>query len=142
MSIKESLLFASGKYNLNSDGLALLTRLIPTYRRVVFSNDQFRSAISHISIEGHASRAGDAVQNMNLSVERAAEVYRFIEQKLGYPLTDPLVQSLLIAGRGELEADQETDRSEDRRVVFRFRFKADEQALEILKGLTPSAQER
>jgi outer membrane protein OmpA-like peptidoglycan-associated protein len=140
VSIKESLLFAVGKYKLNADGVSLLNRLVPTYSRVIFSRDEFKSAISHISIEGHASRDGEAVQNMSLSVSRAAEVYRFINDQLGYGLDHPLVQTLLIAGRGELEANQSFDRGEDRRVVFRFRFKSDEQALDILQRLDQHLQ--
>ncbi|MBM4291401.1 MAG: hypothetical protein FJ138_08170 [Deltaproteobacteria bacterium] len=140
VSIKESLLFASGKYALNADGVSLLNRLVPTYSRVIFSRADFKSAISHISIEGHASRDGESVPNMSLSVSRAAEVYRFINDKLGYGLDHPLVQTLLIAGRGELEANQSFDRSEDRRVVFRFRFKSDEQALDILQRFNQHLQ--
>jgi outer membrane protein OmpA-like peptidoglycan-associated protein len=135
VSIKESLLFPRGSFKLTKKGKDFLERLIPTYYKVIFSKEDYIAAVSHIVIEGHASRLGDSANNMKLSVNRSSEVYRFTRDTLKYGVGHPMTKKLLIAGRGEIDANQDVETPADRKVLFRFRFKVDEQAIDILKGL-------
>lgn len=133
VSIQESLLFPRASHKLTVQGRAFLERLLPTYYKVIFSKPTYTDAIMNIIIEGHASRTGDSGLNMRLSVLRSSQVYLFARDRLGYHIDHPMTKKLLIAGRGEIDADQSEERSADRKVLFRFRFKLDDQVMEALK---------
>jgi hypothetical protein len=58
---------------------------------------------------------------MNLSIQRANAVFNAI-QDLKYANRKLLMNKLLVAGRGEAEANRARNDSRDRKVVFRIQF--------------------
>jgi outer membrane protein OmpA-like peptidoglycan-associated protein len=127
ISIRESILFGEGSAELTPRGKAFLKKFIPLYSQVIFSDDKFEDQISRVVIEGHTSSKGSEDYNLELSLERALSVSRYIMSKqMSFSSKRQLNQKLLASGRGEMDADQNRDLSTDRKVLFRFQFNGDD----------------
>jgi outer membrane protein OmpA-like peptidoglycan-associated protein len=122
ISIMDSLLFDNNESVLKPDGVRFLDDFIPLYSQVIFSDDFIAEQIQHVIIEGHTSMAGSWDYNMSLSLNRANSVSKAVN-KLVFGGKDAFQSRLLVAGRGETEADQRKDDASDRKVLFRFQFK-------------------
>jgi outer membrane protein OmpA-like peptidoglycan-associated protein len=136
ISIQESILFAKGSTKLKPEGKAFLRRFIPVYSGVIFSKPEFEKEISRVVIEGHTSSDGDDKTNLQLSVLRSSSVYNYIFYDMNFDTKAPLSKKILAAGRGEIEADQQTDNPADRKVLFRFQFRTDELTESSRKSLS------
>jgi outer membrane protein OmpA-like peptidoglycan-associated protein len=126
ISVKESILFDFASAKLKPEGKTFLNQFIPTYSQIILSRPDFDEAVKLIVIEGHTSSKGKDEENMLLSLERANAVVTHILSS-GVKVEDKprLMQKIIAAGRGEIEADQTKDSSVDRRVLFRFEFAGD-----------------
>lgn len=124
ISILDSLLFDSASSKLKPAGREFLSDFIPVYSRALFTNDEISDEIVYVVIEGHTSSAGSEQLNMKLSLERAHSVYEEIAN-MDFPKKNTFLNKILTSGRGEIEADQEVDSAEDRKVLFRFQFKSE-----------------
>lgn len=122
--IQNKLLFAEGSDNLSLTGKQFLQRFIPVYSQVVFANPTLQTQVTRIVVEGATDSNGADQSNMVLSQRRAAAVYQYIfSSSLDFPTKLQLRQKILVAGRGEIEANQKQIDPNDRRVVFRFQFR-------------------
>ncbi|TNE46253.1 MAG: hypothetical protein EP343_24420 [Deltaproteobacteria bacterium] len=124
IAIKDNVLFDSGKSKLTEEGIAFLKKMIPVYAKSLFSKSYARRDVTRILVEGHTDRDGPDDYNWKLSVRRSLSVTSYIlSDEMEFPFKKQLGQRLLCAGRGELDANQSTTRSEDRKVVFRIQFR-------------------
>jgi outer membrane protein OmpA-like peptidoglycan-associated protein len=121
ISILDSVLFDNDSAEMKAQGITFLKQFMPLYTKVLLSSEGMAEQISYIVVEGHTSSAGSSIYNMNLSIQRANEVFNTI-QKLKYPNRSRLMDKLLVAGRGEAEANKTINDSSDRKVVFRIQF--------------------
>ena len=122
VSLTESILFDLNQTVLKPDGKQFLKTFIPIYSKTIFSSNDIAHEIVRVVVEGHTSSAGSFSHNMHLSVLRADSVSQFIDT-LPFPNKRMFQKKLLIAGRGESDAFQKYDKSEDRIVTFRFQFR-------------------
>jgi outer membrane protein OmpA-like peptidoglycan-associated protein len=121
ISILDSVLFDNDSAAMKLQGTEFLKKFMPLYTKVLLSSQSMAEQISYIVVEGHTSSAGTRVYNMNLSIQRANEVFNTI-QNFKYPNRARLMTKLLVAGRGEAEANKLVNDSTDRKVVFRIQF--------------------
>lgn len=127
VSVREAILFDEGSAQLKPAGKAELSKFIPLYSQVIFSNPNFEQEISRVIIEGHTSSKGSYEANMELSLMRALVVTRYIfSEELQFASKPELTQKIMAAGRGEIEAETEYDDPGDRKVVFRFQFRGED----------------
>ncbi|MBE9039513.1 OmpA family protein [Oscillatoriales cyanobacterium LEGE 11467] len=124
VSIRDRILFDRGSATLKSEGKQFLQEFIPIYSQVIFSNEEFDRQITRILIEGHTSSQGSEDSNLELSLRRALSVANYIfSDEISFTTKSNLKQKILAAGRGEIEADTNTDNPGDRKVVFRFQLR-------------------
>ena len=121
ISILDSVLFGSGSAVLTPEGMAFLDSFMPVYADALLTRPEVADQISYIIIEGHTSSSGSTVYNMNLSVQRANAVFNRVQQQQ-IPHRAALMEKLMVAGRGEAEANQQHSLRADRKVVFRIQF--------------------
>jgi outer membrane protein OmpA-like peptidoglycan-associated protein len=124
ISILDSVLFDLGSSELKPEGREFLALFVPVYSNAIFSSNQVAEQIQHVVIEGHTSSTGGWDYNMKLSLDRARSVSETISN-FAFNAKEQFQTRMLVAGRGELDADQSEDRSGDRKVIFRFQFKSD-----------------
>lgn len=122
VSIFESVLFDSNESSLKTEGEAFLQNFIPQYSEILAQTPGALDVVVRVIIEGHTDSTGSDAFNMNLSLDRAFNVYNFINNK-DFPFKDEFIEKLLISGRGELDANQEIPKPSDRKVKFRIQFK-------------------
>lgn len=125
ISITDSILFGQNDYTLSASGQAFLQTFIPIYADVIFQSDATAEEVTRVVIEGHSSSEGLFNRNMQLSVLRANSVIAFINE-MEFNNKPGFFQKVMISGRGSLEADPNIASAVDRKVKFRFQFKADE----------------
>ncbi|MBD5528476.1 MAG: OmpA family protein [Lachnospiraceae bacterium] len=133
ISFSSDVLFRYGSANLTDASKATLTEIIPMYLDVLLQ-DQYRSYIAEIIIEGHTDTDGSYQHNMDLSSERASSVARYIldsNNGLSEDKVQQLQSMLTINGRSYsspiyVEGTGEIDMAASRRVEIKFRLKEDE----------------
>lgn len=123
--------FETGQSTLRPEGEQFLKSYIPSFATVL-CNDQFRSNIESIVVEGHtdrhpyAGRTADESQNLNLklSQDRSMEVVKNALTDLDGlgPERACFLEKLSASGRGEQEPEKTDDDS--RRVILKIRVKA------------------
>lgn len=124
VTVKDRILFDEGSAALKPEGKAFLKAFIPVYSQVIFSDQQFDNQIAHVVIEGHTSSKGPSDANRALSLNRALSVTNYIfSNQLNFPTKQRFEAKVLVAGRGEIDANQQVDIPNDRKVVFRFQFR-------------------
>ena len=124
VSLDDKILFAEGESELKPEGKQFLNKFIPVYSKVIFSNQEFEQEIARVVIEGHTSSKGSDEANRALSLERALSVSNYIfSNQLNFPNEKRFEEKILISGRGEIEANQNTDDPTDRKVTFRFQLR-------------------
>ncbi|ANG63066.1 chemotaxis protein MotB [Marinobacterium aestuarii] len=124
ISILDSVLFDIDSAALKPAGHDFLELFVPAYSNAIFSSDDVANEIQHVVIEGHTSSTGSWDYNMNLSLNRANSVSEAVS-RLSFMGKGRFRARMLVAGRGEADADQSVDRPGDRKVIFRFQFKSD-----------------
>ena len=133
ISFSSDVLFRYGSANLTDASKATLTEIIPMYLDVLLQ-DQYRSYIAEIIIEGHTDTDGSYQHNMDLSSERASSVARYIldpQNGLSEDKVQQLQSMLTINGRSYsspiyVAGTGEIDMAASRRVEIKFRLKEDE----------------
>jgi outer membrane protein OmpA-like peptidoglycan-associated protein len=122
VSLTESILFDFNQTTLKPEGKEFLKTFVPIYSSIIFSSETISHEIVRVIVEGHTSSAGSFSHNMRLSALRAISVSQFIDS-LSFPNKAKFNQKLMVAGRGEVEANQGFDEQKDRFVKFRFQFR-------------------
>ncbi|MBV6622988.1 MAG: OmpA family protein [Rivularia sp. (in: Bacteria)] len=126
VSIQESILFSQGSSELKPRGKTFLSKFIPVYSGVIFSQPEFATEVSRVVVEGHTSSEGSEEVNLQLSLKRSASVSKYIFSQMKFSTRNSLKRKFLAAGRGEIEADKTRNNPGDRKVVFRLQFRSDE----------------
>jgi outer membrane protein OmpA-like peptidoglycan-associated protein len=122
ISIMDSVLFDLSDHELRGDGKSFLKKFVPHYARVIFETPGASDEIVRVIIEGHTSSSGSENANMLLSLRRSNSVYKDID-KMDFSYRYQFLDKVLVAGRGEFNADQTSDDNRDRKVMFRLQFK-------------------
>jgi outer membrane protein OmpA-like peptidoglycan-associated protein len=127
VSIREAILFDEGSAVLKPEGEAFLQQFIPVYSQVIFSQPVFDQQVARVVIEGHTSSKGSPEANLELSLARSLAVSKYVlSSQLEFPSKPQLINKIMSAGRGEVEANQIEDIAADRKVLFRFQFRGKE----------------
>lgn len=126
--IKEGVLFDFGKYDIKPSGEEFLRRFIPEYANILLSEPEVRSQISQIIIEGHTDNIGSYESNLELSLNRAKDVAKYIFSNIdNFPYKFEFQGFLSANGRSYVEPRYTNDtpegRASNRRVEFKFRLK-------------------
>lgn len=146
ITFSSDVLFRYNSSTLTADSKGSLKEIIPRYLDVLLQ-DQFRSYIAEIIIEGHTDTDGGYQTNMELSYERAKAVADFCldsQNGLSEARIEQLQQLLTVNGKswsspvykrdasGNLT--QDVDMAASRRVEIKFRLKEDEM-IEKITGI-------
>ena len=127
LQIGDRILFDEDSATLNANGKIFLKQFIPAYSKIIFTlPPELESQVTRISVEGSTSSSGSDRENMDLSLLRASAVYQYIFNDASFPsfeTKDRLREKMLVAGRGELDANKATVDPKDRRVTFRFQVR-------------------
>ncbi|MEB3163026.1 MAG: OmpA family protein [Prochlorothrix sp.] len=125
--IADEILFDENVATLKPAGQAFLRQFIPVYSNIIFQlPPEISRQITTISVEGSTSSSGLDQDNMDLSLSRASSVYQYIFNDPtfpNFPTKAQLRQKMLVAGRGEIDANQQTIAASDRRVTFHFQVR-------------------
>ncbi|HIK36562.1 MAG: OmpA family protein [Geminocystis sp.] len=124
LSLPTEILFAEGSYKLKPEGKRFLDEFIPAFSEIIFNEKIVADRITSIIIEGHTSSKGTEKDNMELSFKRALAVGEYINS-INFPYKQEFQQKILVAAKGEREAEQQFDSPTDRKVKIRFQFKRD-----------------
>ena len=146
ITFSSDVLFRYNSSTLTADSKGSLKEIIPRYLDVLLQ-DQVRSYIAEIIIEGHTDTDGGYQTNMELSYERAKAVADFCldsQNGLSEAKIEQLQQLLTVNGKswsspvykrdasGNLT--QDVDMAASRRVEIKFRLKEDEM-IEKITGI-------
>jgi len=127
LQIGDRILFDEDSATLNANGRAFLRQFIPAYSNIIFTLPvELESQVTRISVEGSTSSSGSDRENMDLSLRRASAVYQYIFNDASFPsfkTKNKLRDKMLVAGRGELDANKTIVEAKDRRVTFRFQVR-------------------
>ncbi|MBQ7797090.1 MAG: OmpA family protein [Lachnospiraceae bacterium] len=137
ITFSSDVLFAFGSANLTTESKDSLQEVIPMYLGVLLQ-EEYRSYIAEIIIEGHTDTKGTYESNMNLSYNRANAVANFCmdsDNGLSAEEISGLQRLLTVNGRsysdpiyssGGGPGSREVDMDASRRVEIKFRLKEDE----------------
>ena len=145
IQLNESILFDSGKSQLKDEGKLFAEKFIPIYVKILLGNDEIKSQISQIIIEGHTDDVGGYLYNLKLSQERSLSVAQFLlNPEFDYMYKDEMEKYLTINGRSYSEPilnnDESINKDASRRVEIKFRLKEEEVLLQIQKELEKGSQ--
>lgn len=146
IQLNESILFDSGKSQLKDEGKEFAEKFIPIYVKILLGNDEIKSQISQIIIEGHTDDVGGYLYNLKLSQERSLSVAQFlINPEFDYKYKNEMEKYLTINGRSYsepiLNSDGSINKDASRRVEIKFRLKEEEVLLQIQKELEKGSKD-
>jgi len=126
ITLLDSVLFDFNEKELKPGGSEFLSKFIPIYSNVIFSEPKISEEVTRVIIEGHTSSDGSVAYNMKLSLGRANSVYQFINTMVLPKHKQDFLAKIQVAGRGSMDADALMANEEDRKVIFRMQFKSDD----------------
>lgn len=146
IQLNESILFDSGKSQLKDEGKLFAEKFIPIYVKILLGNDEIKSQISQIIIEGHTDDVGGYLYNLKLSQERSLSVAQFlINPEFDYMYKNEMEKYLTINGRSYsepiLNSDGSINKDASRRVEIKFRLIEEEVLLQIQKELEKGSKD-
>ncbi len=133
ITFSSDVLFEFGSAELTKDSKAALQEAIPMYLGVLLQ-EEYRSYIAEIIIEGHTDTKGSFESNMDLSYNRANAVANFCMASgngLSAQQITRLQRLMTVNGRSYsspvyVKGTMEVDMDASRRVEIKFRLKEDE----------------
>lgn len=133
ITFSSDVLFRYNSSTLTAESKNTLREIIPLYLDVLLQ-ENYRSYIAEIIIEGHTDTDGSYQSNMDLSFDRANAVARFcLDEKNGLSAEkiEQLQQLMTVNGRSYSSpvyksGTKEIDMAASRRVEIKFRLKEDE----------------
>ena len=140
IKLNESILFDTSKSELKKEGKEFAKRFIPIYVKILLGNEEVRSQLSQIIIEGHTDDVGSYISNLKLSQDRTLSVARFLlDDEFDYKYKKDLQEYITLNGRSYsdpiLDKNGKINRDASRRVEIKFRLKEEEILLEIQNKL-------
>ncbi len=147
LTLKASVMFASGEANLTEEGETTLYQVLPIYCKVLLQ-DEYRQYLAEITIDGYTDDVGDYAYNLRLSEERSYAVAEYLlnheEEFLTSEEQSYLKDYLVVNGHsmGGLVVDSSgnIDQDASRRVEIKFRLKDDEMINELSSILAQTGQ--
>ncbi len=133
-----NILFDEGAYRLKPGAKKQLKAVLKKYIQTLLLDDEIRSYIDGITIEGHTNTSGSYLYNLALSQKRALEVMKFLYQ------SDPdnrELYSRYLSASGRSYADLiydengNEDKEASRRIEIKFRIKNEKAVKELEKFL-------
>lgn len=139
IKIDEKLLFANNDYKLKPEGKEYLQKFIPIYVKILILDNNIKSDISQVIIEGHTDDVGSYIFNMELSQKRSFEVLKYIYTEMGdFEGKEEFEQYVTANGRSKVnliyDENGKVDRDKSRRVEIKFKLK-EEETLEKIREL-------
>ena len=140
IKLNESILFDTSKSELKKEGKEFAKKFIPIYVRILLGNEDIRSQLSQIIIEGHTDDVGSYMSNLKLSQDRTLSVTKFLlDDEFDYKYKKDLQEYITLNGRSYsepiLDDKGNINRDASRRVEIKFRLKEEEILLEIQNKL-------
>lgn len=140
IKLNESILFDTSKSELKEEGKEFARRFIPIYVKILLGNEEVRSQLSQIIIEGHTDDVGSYMSNLKLSQDRTLSVAQFLlDDEFDYKYKKDLQEYITLNGRSYsepiLDDEGNINRDASRRVEIKFRLKEEEILLEIQNKL-------
>ena len=140
INLNESILFDTSKSELKKEGKEFAKRFIPIYVKILLGNEEVRSQLSQIIIEGHTDDVGSYMSNLKLSQDRTLSVAKFLlDDEFDYKYKKDLQEYITLNGRSYsdpiLDKNGKINRDASRRVEIKFRLKEEEILLEIQNKL-------
>ena len=140
IKLNESILFDTSKSELKKEGKEFAKKFIPIYVRILLGNEDIRSQLSQIIIEGHTDDVGSYMSNLKLSQDRTLSVTKFLlDDEFDYKYKKDLQEYITLNGRSYsdpiLNKNGKINRGASRRVEIKFRLKEEEILLEIQNKL-------
>lgn len=131
----DGIFFDPSEAEIKSNGAEYLEEFIPAYFSILL-NEENRSYIAEIIVEGHTDDKGTYLTNLELSQNRALAVVRFILQEdfPSFEYKDRIHSYLTANGRSfsqPIMTGGIIDREKSRRVEFKFRLKDEETIKEM-----------
>jgi outer membrane protein OmpA-like peptidoglycan-associated protein len=122
--IDDAFLFGEGSDELSPAGKEFLSIFLPTYSNAILSTPYIENLVRYIVIDGRTSSKGSEGANRELSLRRSLSVSNFIfSDSVRFPGKEKIEKKILMAGRGEIDAQQTRDNAGDRKVVIRIEAK-------------------
>lgn len=142
ITFDSSILFDVNMYDLKPSGEEFLEAFLPRYLNVLLQ-DEYKSYISEIIIEGHTDTNGTYMHNLELSQERALSVATFClkdDTTILSPEERDSLRSIVTANGKSFsnpiyKADGSVNLEASRRVEFKFRLKDEDMVNEMIKIL-------
>lgn len=140
IQLNESILFDTDKSELKEEGKDFARKFIPIYVNILLGNEEIKSQVSQIIIEGHTDDEGGYLYNLKLSQVRSLSVAEFLlNPEFNYNHKEDMEKYLTINGRGYaepvLDKSGNINKNASRRVEVKFRLKEEEVLLQIQKEL-------
>ena len=140
IKLNESILFDTSKSELKEEGKEFARRFIPIYVKILLGNEEVKSQLSQIIIEGHTDDVGSYMSNLKLSQDRTLSVAQFLlDDEFDYKYKKDLQEYITLNGRSYsepiLDDEGSINRDASRRVEIKFRLKEEEILLEIQNKL-------
>lgn len=140
IKLNESILFDTSKSELKKEGKEFAKKFIPIYVKILLGNEEVRSQLSQIIIEGHTDDVGSYMSNLKLSQDRTLSVAQFLlDDEFDYKYKKDLQEYITLNGRSYsdpiLDKNGKINRDASRRVEIKFRLKEEEILLEIQNKL-------
>jgi outer membrane protein OmpA-like peptidoglycan-associated protein len=136
--INNDILFNYDDYRLSSEGKNVLLKVINTYLNVILK-PEYEPYISSFYIEGHSDPTGSYEYNIDLSLKRAYEVFKYLKINSNViPYQNIFFKKLVVSGQGYNNPIIENgviNYKKSRRVEIKFMLKDQEMIKEILEIL-------
>ena len=138
LTLDANVMFEYDSAELTREGMAALRQVLPTYCRVLLS-DEYKPYLAEIIIDGYTDDEGDYAYNLMLSQNRSLAVANYLLEIEGEFLSGTesidLLDYLTVNGHSEsnpvMDAQGNVDKDASRRVEVKFRLKDEEMITEL-----------
>jgi outer membrane protein OmpA-like peptidoglycan-associated protein len=134
--INNDILFNYNDYTLSTKGKNILLKVIKTYLNVILK-PEYETYIAEFYLEGNSDPTGTYEYNIDLSMKRAFEVFKYLRENLDeIPYQELFFKKLVVSGKGynnPIIENGKINYTKSRRVELKFTLKDQEMIKEILE---------
>jgi len=137
LKLASNILFEVGQASLKDEAKVELKKAFEQYIGTLVTNNEIRSHLDKIIIEGHTDSDGSYIYNLNLSQKRALAVMEYL-LTLDFTKKHNIRPLMTASGRAYLDAikvNGKEDKEASRRIEIKFRLKNEDAMHEIEKVL-------